>query len=81
MNELISINPFTSEEIDRYPQPTDLQIEKAIENANEAFSSWRRTSMVNRSELLLKASEILLSRKESLGKTMVSEMMPLSKRC
>lgn len=30
--------------------------------------------MVNRSDLLLKASEILLSKKDSLGKTMVSEM-------
>src|SRR5210317_675383 len=74
MRDIISINPFTAEEIGHYPIPTNTQIEQAILTSNKTFSIWKKTSMIERAELLLKASELLLNKKNSLAKTMVLEM-------
>jgi succinate-semialdehyde dehydrogenase/glutarate-semialdehyde dehydrogenase len=74
MRDIISINPFTAEKIGHYPAPTNTQIEEAILTSNKTFSIWKKTSMIERAELLLKASELLLNKKNSLAKTMVLEM-------
>lgn len=51
MNELVSINPATLEEIGRIPITTEEELDQAVRNADSAFTQWK-TDRTYRQELL-----------------------------
>jgi succinate-semialdehyde dehydrogenase/glutarate-semialdehyde dehydrogenase len=58
-------NPYTGEVVKTFPDATDAEIIKAIEDADKAFSSWKETSFASRAKIMQKAADLL--RKDSAG--------------
>lgn len=67
------INPATGEAFATVPLATKDQVEQALQAADQAFSSWSALSPEQRSVFLWKASHILASRKEAIGRLMTQE--------
>ena len=67
------INPATNAVIASVEDMGADQTNEAIELANEVFSSWRLTTGIYRSNLLLKWSELIKENKDDLAKIMTLE--------
>ncbi len=52
-------NPYTGQVLKTFPEATDTEIIQAIEDANAAFLSWRKTSFTQRAEIMQKAADLL----------------------
>lgn len=64
----VNINPSdTNDSIGHYTRATKTQTEEAITSAKNAFASWSRTTPQERYEILKKASDEILARKDELG--------------
>lgn len=66
-------NPASSEVIGEVPDCTPEDIEAAIAAASEALKGWKQTTAYERSGLLYRAWEIMLSRKQELAELMTRE--------
>ena len=66
--ELASIDPGTGEELGRVLSATPEETEKCIENAREAFESWRKLPAPQRGEIVRRIGEELRQYKKPLGK-------------
>ncbi len=69
-----SYNPATGEVVGHAPVSTVRDVEKAVEAAHAAFPAWRQTPAPKRGEILFKAAEILVTRKEELARLLTQEM-------
>ncbi len=68
-------NPADSRElIGRFPASNAEDVNRAVEAAAAAFDQWRRTPAPRRAEILYKAGEILIRRKEEFARDMTREM-------
>lgn len=72
--EIISINPATGTELDRYPVHRTDEIHKIIEHAHREFIEWKDVSFDRRAKLMSRAAEILEERKSLYAETMTREM-------
>lgn len=72
--ELESINPFTEQKIASYEEYNIEDIEQIILDSNDAFYSWKKTSLDHKIEKLLKVSDILLDNLEEYAKLITLEM-------
>lgn len=79
MSSIKTINPATGETVKEYPEMTSQQIDGIIEQADKAFQTWRRTSFAERAEMIHRVAQIMLERKEELGKLCSLEMGKLQK--
>ncbi len=57
-----------------FPLSTEADVLLAIAAAKKAYASWRKTPLPKRAEIMRKAGEILVSRKEELARLMTREM-------
>ena len=57
-----------------FPQSGPEDVEHAVSVAAEAFSTWRLTPAPKRAEILFRAAEILVRRKEEFARQMTQEM-------
>jgi aldehyde dehydrogenase (NAD+) len=64
----------TRELVGRFPASTDGDVDRAVEVATEAFDKWRKTPAPRRAEILFKAGELLIERKEEFARDMTREM-------
>src|SRR5580765_6453628 len=64
----------TRELVGRFPASTVEDIEQAVGVAAEAFQKWRKVPAPRRAEILFKAGEILIQRKEEFARAMTREM-------
>lgn len=64
----------TRDLIGRFPASTEEDINRAVAAASEAFSKWRKVPAPRRAEILFKAGEILIHRKEEFARAMTREM-------
>ena len=64
----------TSELVGMFPASTAEDVDAAVEAAREAFESWRLVPAPKRAEILYRAAEMLVSRKEDLARDMTREM-------
>ena len=71
---LISTNPATGEEVNRFEEMTSSEVEDIIERAHETHRAWREVSFEARAERLRKAAEILRSDTEDFAKIITQEM-------
>ncbi|MFM8701824.1 MAG: aldehyde dehydrogenase family protein [Hyphomicrobiales bacterium] len=70
----VNINPSdTNDIIGNYTRATKAQTEEAITSAKYAFASWSRTTPQERYEILKKASDEILARKDDLGRLLSRE--------
>jgi len=69
-----SINPTTGHVTGKFDEMTPAQAAAAVEQAHEAWSSWRSTSFAERGKLMKQAAVILRARKTELAKLMATEM-------
>jgi succinate-semialdehyde dehydrogenase/glutarate-semialdehyde dehydrogenase len=71
---LTSINPATNKPIKNYNEMTDVESEKIILLADEAFKSWKETPSSIRSEMMKNAAKILRNNSEEYSLLMTIEM-------
>ena len=71
---IISINPYTGEEIASVKEFTIKEIDDALDAANDRYKSWKETDFNYRSELMLHAAIELRNNKIEYAKTITSEM-------
>ena len=71
---IATINPATGELVKSFEALTDAEIESKLALAQQAFESYRQTSMSQRAQWLNKAGEILESDRERYGKILTLEM-------
>lgn len=69
-----SINPATSEVVGKYAIATVRQVDKAVQHANDAFKTWRRTPAPERAAFLWKAAELFEQKREYIAEVMTREM-------
>ncbi|HXU34788.1 MAG TPA: aldehyde dehydrogenase family protein [Blastocatellia bacterium] len=74
-NYLDNYNPAdTRDLVGRFPASNSEDVNRAVDIAAEAFKSWRRVPAPRRAEILFKAGEILIQRKEECARDMTREM-------
>ncbi|MCK5095694.1 MAG: aldehyde dehydrogenase family protein, partial [Spirochaetes bacterium] len=66
-------NPATREISERVPFSSESDINEAVEAAHRAFKEWSLLSPEKRAEYLIKASELVLERKDEIARTMTAE--------
>ncbi|MCU4162443.1 NAD-dependent succinate-semialdehyde dehydrogenase [Carboxylicivirga caseinilyticus] len=71
---LKSINPATGETVREYDQFSWDEVDNAIERNYEAFKHWKKVPISQRSELLLKAAQVLRDKTEGLAFNITVEM-------
>ncbi|HLL75952.1 MAG TPA: NAD-dependent succinate-semialdehyde dehydrogenase [Pyrinomonadaceae bacterium] len=71
---IATVNPATGETLKEFAPLTADEIETKLARAAEAFASHRRTTFSERAGKMLRAAEILESRKEEFARLMTAEM-------
>jgi succinate-semialdehyde dehydrogenase/glutarate-semialdehyde dehydrogenase len=69
-----AINPTTGQKIKTYERLDEQGVKKRIEQANDRYQTWRRTSFAERTGLMNKAAEVLEANKEEYARLMTREM-------
>src|SRR4051794_6219663 len=69
-----SIDPRSGEPFEDHQEHTESQVEAALARAQEAFLSYRRTSLAERAGWLRKAADLLEQEKQPLARLMTREM-------
>ena len=72
--KLRSINPANGELIETFDEVSDADLEAALVRAHETFSTYRRTSFVERAGWMRNAAQILESEKDHWARLMTREM-------
>lgn len=70
----MSINPATGEQLELHPQHTGAQVELILGRANYAFRSWRRTTLQERVQAVLRLGTVLGTRTRELARIAAEEM-------
>ncbi len=74
MSDAITHNPNTGEELARYPQMSDEQMQAAIDRCHEAFEQWKLVSLEDRADIIRKIGEGLAANQDKLADLMTTEM-------
>jgi alpha-ketoglutaric semialdehyde dehydrogenase len=69
-----SLNPATGEVLGILPRSGPAEADAAVDAACAAYDSWRLTPAPKRAEVLFRAGELLLRRKEDVARLMTEEM-------
>lgn len=69
-----SINPYNQKEVFETEEMGEKSINAAIDRADKAFESWRKTSFAERKELMLNVSRELKENSRSYAETITLEM-------
>jgi acyl-CoA reductase-like NAD-dependent aldehyde dehydrogenase len=68
-------NPANTEElVGVFPASTQADVDNAVAAAREAYKSWRLVPAPKRAEILFRAAELLVKRKEEFSRDMTREM-------
>ena len=68
------VNPYTGETVKEYPTATDAEIRESIERAQNAFEPWSTRPLAERVEILQRAAQAFVDRKEELAEIIHIEM-------
>jgi succinate-semialdehyde dehydrogenase/glutarate-semialdehyde dehydrogenase len=69
-----TVNPATGEEVRTFEVLSEAEVDEKIQRAADTFREYRKTSLAERSEMMLRAAEILEDEAEEFGRLMTSEM-------
>lgn len=67
-------NPTTGDVLARFPRGVKSDVDKAIEAAEAALPHWKKVPAPKRGEILLRAAEIMRTRKDEIGAIVTMEM-------
>jgi succinate-semialdehyde dehydrogenase len=70
----LSVNPANGEQIGHYPFETQAQLDAALTRAASGSSQWRKTTLNERSELLVALAQALRGNSESIATLITQEM-------
>ncbi len=73
VDDIISYNPATGEEVGRVPQMPADEVKAAVERSRVAFQNWRKTSFTQRSFYIMKAREVILSEMDEIAHLISAE--------
>ncbi|HEY5596949.1 MAG TPA: NAD-dependent succinate-semialdehyde dehydrogenase [Candidatus Bipolaricaulota bacterium] len=68
------INPATGEEVNRFQEMGPKQAVQAIEQAHQAYESWRKVPFAERAKLMKRAAQILRENAKAYAELMAVEM-------
>ena len=68
------VNPCNEEVIARVTMANEKDVDNAVKSAREAFPAWSKTSVAERSALMIKLSKALAARQDEIGDTIAREM-------
>ena len=71
---IATVNPATGQTLRTFTPLSEPELDARLQAAADAFLRYRRTPLVERTRMLLRAAEILESEKEKFGRLMVTEM-------
>ena len=71
---IASINPATNELVRSYTEFTPGETSAAVEQAADAWTTWRTTTFAERTALMKRAASILRERRDELARLMATEM-------
>ena len=69
-----TVNPATNEELETFPSLSKEETIDAVAKADEAFTSWRKTTFAERKKIVLKFADSLRSRSDEFAKLITLEM-------
>ncbi|MDD3559630.1 MAG: aldehyde dehydrogenase family protein, partial [Melioribacteraceae bacterium] len=69
-----TVNPATGKLVKKFDEIDEKQINVLIETAHSTFLEWKETTFEFRKKLMLKAAEILRTKKTDYGRTLTLEM-------
>lgn len=69
-----TINPATGGLVKSFTEMTKKEVDEIIDNAHDAFLSWRNVPYSERSKLMMNAANVLRERTEEYGKILTLEM-------
>lgn len=72
--EVVSINPWNLQEVERFKAHTDQEANQIIDSVHSEFTSWKKTSFSERAALLMRVGDILEKRKEEFAAHITAEM-------
>ncbi|MBX5476818.1 MAG: NAD-dependent succinate-semialdehyde dehydrogenase [Clostridia bacterium] len=72
--EILSINPATGERLASFEETPDAEVERALEQAREAFRRWRQVPFAERAAHMRAAAAYLRQHKADLARLITSEM-------
>lgn len=67
IDEIISTNPATGEEVGRVSITSADEVRAAVERGREEFQSWRKTSFAERKRLVMAAREVILAEMDEIA--------------
>lgn len=62
-----STNPYTGKVVAEFATLTDKELEEKMEKAERAFQTWSKTSFEYRADIIRKAADIVMERREELA--------------
>ncbi len=71
---LRAVNPATGEEIERFEEFTEKEVDARLERAESTFRTWRRATFEERAGLMREAAALLRRNKRRYAETMAREM-------
>ncbi|QXP67000.1 NAD-dependent succinate-semialdehyde dehydrogenase [Polaribacter sp. AHE13PA] len=74
MKTITTINPATEEEITTYNRISKKTTKEKVAKANDAYKSWKKTSLEERSKLMYKLADIFGNNKEKYAQLATQEM-------
>ncbi|PNG26580.1 NAD-dependent succinate-semialdehyde dehydrogenase [Methylocella silvestris] len=69
-----SINPYTGETLETFPDAADAEVERAIENAHAAFLSWKDVPFARRAKIIQSAANNLRKESDAYARLLTLEM-------
>ena len=70
----LSINPANGEALGELARSTPQDVDDAVTAARQALDSWRQTPAPRRGEVIFRAGEMMMKRKQELGRLLTKEM-------
>src|SRR5689334_21910698 len=70
---LRSVNPYNGQTLKTYTEMSPEGLDRAIGEAHERFTTWRRSSIPERAALLLRAADLCSKGEEELAQLMTPE--------
>src|SRR3989475_10923096 len=69
-----TVNPANGKVLRRFRASTRTDVEKSVEKARKAFEKWRELAPAKRAGFFQRASKMLRSRQDELGRIMTLDM-------
>ena len=68
------VNPATQEVLGQLPMATQADLDLALESSAKAFESWKKSSPMQRSEILRKVAQLSRERAQEIGRNITQDM-------